>query len=167
MDRTVITRVTSRDWRVLRDLRLRALKADPLSFGSTHEREAAYSDEEWKQWAGGDAVGDAMATFIARRERRPVGIVGAYRDQTEPLLFHVIAMWVAPEARGEGLGRRLLSHVEGWVRSCGGQVVQLHVTTTAVAARHLYESAGFEPDGDRRESAHTRGLEEVSLRKRL
>jgi ribosomal protein S18 acetylase RimI-like enzyme len=96
-----------------------------------------------------------------------MGIVGAYRDESEPTLFHVIAMWVAPEARGEGLGRRLLSHVEACSRSCGGRLVQLNVTTTAVAARRLYETAGFAPDGDRRESRHTRGLAEVSLRKRL
>jgi ribosomal protein S18 acetylase RimI-like enzyme len=165
--RTAVRRVTPQDWLVLRDLRLRALRSDPLSFGSTYEREAAFSEGDWMQWAADDALGDEMATFIADRERQPMGIVGAYRDESEPMLFHVIAMWVAPEGRREGLGRRLLSHVEAWIRSCGGRVVQLNVTTTAVAARRLYETAGFEPDGDRRESRHTRGLVEVSLRKRL
>src|SRR5262245_52250497 len=165
--RTAVRRVTSPDWLVLRDLRLRALRGDPLSFGSTYEREAAFSDGDWKRWAAEDALGDEMATFIADRQQQPIGIVGAHRDESQPMLFHVSAMWVAPEARGEGLGRRLLSHVEAWIRSCGGQVVQLNVTTTAVAARRLYETAGFEPDGDGCESRHTRGLAEVSLRKRL
>jgi ribosomal protein S18 acetylase RimI-like enzyme len=167
MAETVVRRVTPRDWLVLRDFRLRALQCDPQSFGSTHEREAAFSDEDWKQWAAEDALGDEMATFVAERQQQPVGIVGAYRDESEPVVFHMIAMWVAPEARSKGIGRRLLSHVEAWIRSCGGEVVQLHVTSSAAAARRLYETAGFEPDGDRRESKHTRGLEEVSLRKRL
>src|SRR5262245_3850644 len=116
--RTAVRRVTPPDWLVLRDLRLRALRGDPLSFGSTYEREAAFSDGDWKRWAAEDALGDEMATFIADRQQQPIGIVGAYRDAAEPMLFHVIAMWVAPEARGEGLGRRLLSHVEAWIRSC-------------------------------------------------
>jgi GNAT superfamily N-acetyltransferase len=163
----LITRITASEWRLLRDLRLRALQTDPLSFGATYEREARFSDEDWKEWARGDSVGDATATFIATSTGQPVGIVGAYRDETNDLLFHVIAMWVAPEARGQGLGRELLSHVEGWVRSCGGRVVQLNVTTAASAARRLYETAGFAPDGEQRESPHTPGLLEVSLRKSL
>ena len=108
-----------------------------------------------------------MATFIATSTGQPVGIVGAYRDETDGLLFHVIAMWVAPEARRQGLGRQLLSHVEGWIRSCGGRLVQLNVTTAASAARQLYETSGFESDGEHRESRHTPGLFEVSLRKSL
>ena len=167
MHEVVITRVTPRDWPALRDLRLRALQTDPLSFGSTYDREARFSDDDWRRWASEDSLGDVMATWIATREQRPVGIVGAYRDKTDPVLFHIVAMWVAPEVRGEGIGRQLLAQIEGWIRSCGGQVVQLHVTTTASAARRLYETAGFAPDGDLRESNHTPGLSEVSLRKTL
>ena len=167
MRKVVISRVTPRDWLALRELRLRALSSDPLSFGSTYDREAGFSDEDWREWASGDSLGDAMATLIAKHEHRPIGIVGAYRDETDPVLFHIIAMWVDPDARGEGIGRQLLAHIEGWIRSCNGRAVQLHVTTTASAARRLYETAGFEPDGDRRDSSHTPGLAEVSLRKTL
>ena len=144
-----------------------ALQTDPLSFGSSYEREAEFSDEDWRGWATEDLVGNVMAMFIARRDRQPVGMVGAYRAETDAHLFHVIAMWVAPEVRGEGIGRQLLSQVEEWIRSCGGHVVQLHVTTTAEEARGLYETAGFEPDGHRRRSTHTPGLFEISLRKTL
>src|SRR5262245_61836976 len=66
--RTAVRRVTPRDWLVLRDLRLRALRSDPLSFGSTYEREAAFSDGDWKQWAAEGALGDEMATLIADRQ---------------------------------------------------------------------------------------------------
>jgi ribosomal protein S18 acetylase RimI-like enzyme len=163
----VITRVSRSEWRLLRELRLLALQTDPLSFGSSYDREAAFSDERWKEWATEDSVGDEMATFIAKRDEQPVGIVAAYRDETDELLFHVIAMWVAPQLRREGIGRNLLSHVEEWIRSCGGRVVQLNVTTAASAARRLYEKAGFKPDGESRGSAHTKGLVEVSLRKNL
>lgn len=41
------------------------------------------------------------------------------------------------------------------------------MTDEAPAARRLYESAGYQPDGHGAELGHTPGHVEVSLRKRL
>jgi GNAT superfamily N-acetyltransferase len=164
---TVIRRVDPTDSALIRDVRLRALATDPASFGSTYEREAAFPDESWAEWASGDAEGDEMATLLALRGSEPVGIVATYRDENEQKVFHVIAMWVAPELRREGVGGRLLEEIESWITSSGGTVAQLSVTDAAAAARRLYESAGYEADGDCAESRHTPGLIEVSLRKQL
>jgi GNAT superfamily N-acetyltransferase len=163
----VIARVGRSEWSLLRSLRLRALGTDPLSFGSTHDREAAFADDEWQTWAAEDSAGDASATFLATSGGQPIGMVAAYRDDDETGLFHVVAMWVAPEARRQGVGADLLSHVLEWTRSCGGSVVQLNVTTAADDARRLYLRNGFAPDGASRESRHTAGVVEISLRKTL
>lgn len=162
-----IRRVTPADGVLLRDVRLRALRTDPLSFGSSYEREAAYPDERWDEWVAEDAEGEEAVTFFAMQGPEAVGLVGAYRDGEEPGVYHVIAMWVAPEARGQGLGRALLEEVEGWIASCGGREVQLSVTERAEAAAHLYARAGYDLDGKIHESRHTPGLLERSLRKRL
>ena len=148
-------------------MRLRALSTDPASFGSTLEREAAYDDEQWEEWAVGDAEGDELATLLALRGGEPVGIVAAYRDDGNPQLFAIFSMWVAPEIRGEGIGRRLLAEIEAWIVAAGGTSAQLSVTDAAGAARRLYESAGYECDGRSAESRHTPGLTEIGLRKRL
>jgi GNAT superfamily N-acetyltransferase len=76
-------------------------------------------------------------------------------------------MWVAPEVRRSGVGRRLLQEIEAWIASAGGTMSELMVTTAAAPARRLYESAGYEPDGNERESRHTPRLFEVGYRKRL
>jgi GNAT superfamily N-acetyltransferase len=162
-----VTRVANTDWAVIRDLRLKALRSDPSSFGSTYEREAAFAEQEWRDWASGDAAGDEYATLIARHDDEPVGMAAAYRDEEDRRLFHVVAMWVAPEARRAGIGRLLLREIEAWIRSCGGTSAQLSVTNAASAASQLYASAGYEPDGVEFESRHTPGLIEVSLTKRL
>jgi ribosomal protein S18 acetylase RimI-like enzyme len=164
---TVVARVEPADSSVIRALRLRALRLDPLSFGASYEAEAASSEEWWRDWAAADAAGDEYTTFIARQGGQPVGMVAAYRDETERRLFHIFAMWVAPEVRRAGIGRLLLGEIEAWIRSVGGTAAQLSVTTAASAARQLYSSAGYEPDGGQAESRHTPGLVEVSLRKRL
>ena len=163
----VVTRVGRGDWALIRDLRLRALQTDPASFASTYQAEAAYSEQQWRDWAAEDAAGDEYATFIAREGKQPVGMVAAYRDEVQRNLFHIVAMWVAPEVRRAGIGRLLLRQIEAWIRSCGGTAAQLSVTTAATAARRLYESAGYAPDGRRTESSHTPGLVEVSLTKEL
>jgi ribosomal protein S18 acetylase RimI-like enzyme len=162
-----IRRVEATDAPVVRMVRLRSLSTDPESFASTHEREAAYGDSDWDDWAQGHASGNETATFLAMNEPNAVGIVAAYRDETEPRTFHVFAMWVAPEVRRERIGRGLLQTVESWIASSGGNCVQLSVADRADAARRLYERAGYLPDGAASDSPHTPGITYVSLRRIL
>jgi ribosomal protein S18 acetylase RimI-like enzyme len=162
-----IRRVTAADGPLLRGIRLRALRTDPASFGSTYEREQAYTDARWNEWAAEDAVGDDDATFLALEGRDAVGIVVGARREEQRDVFDVFAMWVAPEARRRGIARALLAAVESWMISAGGRTATLSVTTAAEPARMLYESAGYEPAGWSQESRHTRGLTEVGLRKPL
>jgi GNAT superfamily N-acetyltransferase len=138
-----------------------------MEFGSTYEREAAYTDDDWADWAARDSSGGEAATMLAFRGDEAVGVVAAYRDDDEAPLFHVFAMWVDPAARGHGLGRRLLGAIEDWIATSGGMSVQLSVADTARAARTLYETAGYVADGDESPSPHTPGVVHISMRKRL
>jgi ribosomal protein S18 acetylase RimI-like enzyme len=165
--RTVIRRIGASEGSVVKSVRLRSLATDPSSFASTYAREAAFAEDEWTDWAAGDASGNEKTTLFALRLREPVGLVAAYRDEAQRNLFHVVAMWVAPEARREGIGRRLLDEVEAWIASAGGECVQLSVADQAVAALRLCDAAGYGPDGERSESPHTPGVSHVSLRKEL
>jgi ribosomal protein S18 acetylase RimI-like enzyme len=165
--RVVVRRVVAADAERIRAVRLASLRSDPLSFGSTFAEEAAYSDTQWLDWATGDAEGDDMATILALDGDDPVGIVAAYRDDDDPSLYHVIAMWVDPARRGQGLGRQLLAAIEEWVAGAGGARIQLDVADSATEAVSLYESSGYVPDGHRRASPHTPGITHVSLRKAL
>jgi ribosomal protein S18 acetylase RimI-like enzyme len=167
MGDVVIRRIRPADAPLLREVRLRSLATDPAAFASTHEREAGFGPEAWEEWAAESAAGDDWATLIAMRSEEPVGIVTGARDENERHVFHVFSMWVAPDARREGIGRRLLTDIEDWMSSSGGTVVELSVTNQAAAARQLYERAGYEPDGRVDESSHTGGLLEIGLRKRL
>lgn len=151
----------------MRAVRLRALESDPSSFGSTHERELAFDAARWDEWASEDSAGGLYSTLLALAGDEAIGIVTGARDDDDPALFHVYAMWVAPEARGRGLGRRLLDELESWMRLSGGKTSHLSVTTEAAAAHRLYESAGYVPDGEVEESRHTPGVLHISLRKPL
>jgi DNA-binding MarR family transcriptional regulator/ribosomal protein S18 acetylase RimI-like enzyme len=83
----------------------------------------------------------AGALLIARVGARPVGC-GA-------LKFHPGApaelkrMWVAPEARGIGLGRRLLQSLERHARDKGVDILRLETNGALSEAIALYRGSGY------------------------
>jgi ribosomal protein S18 acetylase RimI-like enzyme len=52
-------------------------------------------------------------------------------------------MWVSPEARRLGVGRRLLAELEDDARRRGADVVYLETNKTLREAASLYRSAGY------------------------
>lgn len=52
-------------------------------------------------------------------------------------------MWVAPEARGTGLGHRLLAELESRARARGVRTLRLETNRALVEAMGLYRSAGY------------------------
>ena len=53
-------------------------------------------------------------------------------------------MWVAPAARGLGLGRRLLAELEAEAARCGAPAARLETNDALAEAISLYRSAGYE-----------------------
>jgi DNA-binding MarR family transcriptional regulator/GNAT superfamily N-acetyltransferase len=52
-------------------------------------------------------------------------------------------MWIAPKARGLGLGRRLLEHLEACARAGGAHVAHIETSAVLGEALALYRSAGW------------------------
>jgi ribosomal protein S18 acetylase RimI-like enzyme len=52
-------------------------------------------------------------------------------------------MWVAPSARGIGLGRRLLEALENEARALGATTLRLDTNKALKEAIALYRSAGY------------------------
>lgn len=91
--------------------------------------------------AAHELVPPAGALFIARLEDRPVGC-GALKLHTGAPA-ELKRMWVAPEARGLGLGRRLLRELERYAQDAGARVVRLETNRALREAIHLYQSSGY------------------------
>ncbi len=152
---------------VVRDLRLRGLAEDPASFGSHLAREQEYTEERWREWVTGSNVSPLFATFVAFVDGRPAGLVISCRDEERPRRFHVLAMWVAPEARRRGVARALLAEAERWAAERGAQSIVLGVTDAAAAAAALYAAAGYRPTGRTEPLSHMPGVTEIELTKPL
>jgi DNA-binding MarR family transcriptional regulator/ribosomal protein S18 acetylase RimI-like enzyme len=52
-------------------------------------------------------------------------------------------MWIAPAARGLGLGRRLLEHLEACALASGARVARIETSAVLTEAVSLYRSAGW------------------------
>lgn len=140
-----IRRVRPDEWQAHREIRLRALEADPDAFGDTLERALTDDDEAWQRRADRP---DGMAFVAVTDDGRFVGMANG-GPAPDPEFAAVYGMWVAPEARGQGLGGALLDAVEGWARDAGYRLIGLGVTTTNAAAIRLYTANGYADLGER------------------
>ena len=146
MEGARVRRVNEADWRALRDVRLGALADSPDAFGSTLEREQTFGDAEWREWAQEAGAGAAETCLLAWIEDEPVGIVGGFVE-TGSDHVHLIAMWVAPQARRLGIGRALIDAVVAWAVEISARSIRLDVADDNADARRLYDAAGFSPTG--------------------
>jgi DNA-binding MarR family transcriptional regulator/GNAT superfamily N-acetyltransferase len=81
------------------------------------------------------------AFVVAYRRGEPVGC-GAVKHQPHEVT-DIKRMWVAESARGLGLGRRLLEHLERLAREHGSREAHLETSDVLPEAIALYRSAGY------------------------
>ncbi|HEU5082866.1 MAG TPA: uroporphyrinogen-III synthase [Acidimicrobiales bacterium] len=116
---------------------------------------AAYFAELDARFPGGFDPGDALEADAERLEpptgafvlaRHGGDVVGCGGVQTiGDGTGEIKRMWVAPSARGSGLGRRLLAELEDRCRALGHRTVRLDTNATLTEAIAMYERAGYLP----------------------
>jgi GNAT superfamily N-acetyltransferase len=79
--------------------------------------------------------------LVAFRDEEPVGCGAVKFHPGEPA--ELKRMWVSPDARGLGLGRRLLEELEQLARASGATVAHIETNENLVEAIALYRSAGW------------------------
>jgi GNAT superfamily N-acetyltransferase len=103
---------------------------------------ARYGDDEWQ----GDVVPEGCtppdgAFVVVRAEGRPVACGGL--RAFGPGVAELKRMYVSPAARGRGVARVLLAHLEGLARARGYRAMRLEAGTRQPEALRLYEAAGY------------------------
>ena len=143
----VIRTLRPADWPVYRDLRLGALAESPHAFGSTHAEESQRPDDVWAARLAAPALGGfrRACPLVAELDGVPVGLMWIKLDDAGAA--GVYQVWVAPRARGRGVGAALLDAALAWARGVRATAVHLDVTVGIGAAERLYARAGFVPVG--------------------
>jgi len=79
--------------------------------------------------------------LVARLHEEPVGCGGlSHLRDSAP---EVKRMWVAPEVRGLGLGRRMLRELERHAAAAGAPTIRLETNRALAEAIQLYRSSGY------------------------
>jgi len=100
-------------------------------------------DRSEKRWRS--ALED-RARFVAESAGEVIGTVGAGSSDVTGTAA-LTALWVAPAARGRGVGEALVNVVREWAKDAGYEQVMLWVVEGNLAAESLYRRTGFRRTG--------------------
>lgn len=140
------------DWPLWRELRLGALREAPYAFGSklSDWQGAGDTEERWRA-----RLTDVPLNVVASLDGKPAGMIGALGADNGRTV-ELISMWVAPFARGRGVGDTLIQAIVSWAARQHAERLVLSVRNEnkraiALYARHGFIDAGPDPtiaDGD-------------------
>ncbi|HUC37823.1 MAG TPA: GNAT family N-acetyltransferase [Acidimicrobiales bacterium] len=130
------------DWREWRELRLQALAEAPYAFSSTLAEWTGPGDSE-ERWRR--RLADVAYNVLAVSEGQAVGMVSCTSAVGEEV--ELVSMWVAPWARGRGVGDALVEAVVTRATEQGARRVVLAVWEHNEHAVELYLRHGFVDGG--------------------
>ncbi len=163
-----VRRITPDQYALHRRIRLAALLDAPTAFSTTYADAVARTGESWREMTIRCSGGTDGSTFFAYDDSgEAVGMVGGFRDNNDPDADHLVAMWVAPIARGSGAADALVAAVLAWARAIPAKRVITAVTAGNDRALRLYERMGFTaPTGPLPNAPHLRSCD-ISLVREL
>lgn len=134
-----------------RDLRLRALRGAPDSFGESFADAASRSAAYWEELTRSVTEPGRHVMFLACEGDDVIGSAYGLLDRERSDAARVGGMWVEPAWRRRGVGRALLQQVFGWARERGLKRLGLWAPAHSPAAMALYARAGLRDTGSRRQ----------------
>jgi pimeloyl-ACP methyl ester carboxylesterase/GNAT superfamily N-acetyltransferase len=96
--------------------------------------------------SAGDVEPPSGRWLVAYRDGQPVGCAGLKR--IDDAIAEIKRIYVAPEARGAGVARALLTRLEGAAREAGYRTIRLDTGAKQQASVALFSSSGYEPIAD-------------------
>lgn len=130
--------VSPDDWESHRDVRLAMLQDAPDAFWFTYADEAAYDEADWRERIEG-------AWLVQARDASGVlgsAGLGSHWEPERATTATLFGMYVAPEARGRGVGEALVRAVLEHARRLGKSEVVLEVTSPTRRRRPCTRGAG-------------------------
>ena len=140
------------EWSRLREIRLASLLESPEAFGSSYEREIAFTEKEWRElfnlnsYLVASIDGKDIAMMFLEKLRGDFGAT-----------CWVGGCWSNPQYRGIGALRSMFDYVDSVKNQRGWQIQGLGVFIVNESAIAAYEKLGFKAMGDVQESTRMPG----------
>ena len=142
-----IRKLTVEDAPAFKELRKEMCGLHPEAFGQTPEEVAEMPNDKLLEWMGPSDTLPEKFVLGAFDGERMVGTAAFRRDDSikERHRAWIWSVYVRPEARGQGISKRLMQRIIEESRAMEGiEMLTLQVAVTQTAARALYLSLGFE-----------------------
>jgi ribosomal protein S18 acetylase RimI-like enzyme len=153
-DEIKVRRVDVDDWLLWRKLRLQALEEAPYAFSSKLADWQGQGDTETR-WRG--RLSDVPLNIVAEWQEIAAGMVSGTVPKPDGSI-ELISMWVAPSARGRGVGDSLVNAVIEWAYEQHARRVALAVLEDNERAVAFYRRHGFIPVDGRDETVDERRM---------
>jgi GNAT superfamily N-acetyltransferase len=133
-----------------REVRVRALRESPDSFGETAAEAEAQPHSYWYDLTRSVTAPDQHIMFLAYDGTSICGSTYGLLDRERSDAARVGGMWVDPSWRRQGVGRCLLQAVVSWARQRRFNRLVLWTPAANAGAIALYRGAGFVDTGRQR-----------------
>ncbi|MDP2206274.1 MAG: GNAT family protein [Alphaproteobacteria bacterium] len=127
-----LRRLLPEDWRLLRDIRLRALAADPHVFGSSFAQEKDNSEDIWRERLESLDVA-IFGVFDTEGVIAGMTAIAVAKDDPAKTLAKMWGSWLRPDLRGRGLSVPIYQMRIDWARA--------HPTIARIIVSHRASNA--------------------------
>ena len=134
-----IVRLSTNDWELWRDMKVKAVESDPFSFGATSDAILRKKEEIWRK-----AIEDGFY-YVAMHDGLAVGTTSACPEKgiKNRHVVYLYDVYVTSENRGQGVAKTLIQKaIEDQQNNPDTLKLMLQAADTP-AALGLYESMGF------------------------
>ncbi len=140
------------EWSRLRDIRLASLLESPEAFGSSYEREIAFTEKEWRE------LFNLNSYLVASIDGKDIAIMFLEKLRGDfGATCWVGGCWSNPQYRGIGALRSMFDYVDSVKDQRGWQIQGLGVFIVNESAIDAYEKLGFKAMGEVQESTRRQG----------
>ncbi|MCL7749176.1 GNAT family N-acetyltransferase [Halalkalibacter alkaliphilus] len=140
-----IRKLQTKDASLFKQLRLQALKQVPEAFAASYEEEVRETIDFFESKLSNGEV----FYGLFKKDDQLVGIISLSRSKLLKMQHKAAigSVFIAEEARGQGLGKKLFIYVMEEAQAQGIEQLQLVVAAHNKKAKQLYESIGFQVYG--------------------
>ena len=137
-----IRQLNENDWLLLSEVRLKALRTDPLVFGSNYESESKFTENDWRS----RLQPDDSAIFMIFDGETPIGMTGVsvFRDDPARKTAIFWGSWLAPAYRRKGLSDLMYGARLEWAKARHGieRIIVSHRVSN-LASKYANQKHGF------------------------
>lgn len=150
---TTISSISSDRWLEYKDLWLEALQESPYAYATSYQEQHQAPQKKWEQ----RLQGQNSLMIFSQDEQKLIGLVGAYWEEKTKTahIANIVSVYLKPEYRNQGIGRRLLESIIGESRQQPHITkLKIGVNPTQISALALYHKLGFRVVGELQNELH-------------